>query len=267
MSELHIVVCMKVVPKAEEIRVDPESLLLVRENARSEINPPDMNALEMALKLKDRHAARVSILSMGPPMFEPILRVGMAMGADDFYLMSDRAFAGADTLATTYTLARGIEKIGDVDMVICGEESADGATGQVPPGIAEWLDWPQMTLITELDVSFEMTHCEAKREIPGGYELHRVRLPAVFSVKTAANEPRFMDFDRKPWAMNDAAVTVWSREDMDLEDELIGLAGSPTAVSGLAQAETRTRKQQMLEGDPADVARRLAEILRPYRSG
>jgi electron transfer flavoprotein beta subunit len=202
---------------------------------------------------------------MGPTIFEPILRVGLAMGADDFYLMSDRAFAGADTLATTYTLARGIEKIGDVDLVICGEESADGATGQVPPGIAEWLGWPQVTLTTALTLADEMTHIEAKREIPGGYELHRVRLPAVLSAKTASNEPRFMDFDRKPWAMNEACVTVWSREDMDLEDDLIGLQGSPTIVSGLAQAETRSRLQQMVAGDPAVIARQLAEILKPHR--
>lgn len=266
MSELHAVVCMKVVPKAEEIRVDPESLLLDRENARSEINPPDMNAVEQALKLKDEFDARVSILSMGPPLFESILRVGLAMGADDFYLMSDRAFAGADTLATTYTLARGVENIGDVDMVICGEESADGATGQVPPGLAEWLGWPQVTLTTELTMAEDGESCTARREIQSGYELHRVRLPAVFSVKTASNEPRFMDFDRKPWAMEEALVTVWSSADLELDEGLIGLKGSPTIVSGLDQAETRERLRQVLEGDPASVAAQLAAILEPYRS-
>jgi electron transfer flavoprotein beta subunit len=265
MPDLHIVVCMKVVPKAEEIRVDPDSLLLERENARSEINPPDMNAIEQALKIKDQFSARLSILSMGPPLFEPILRVGLAMGADDFYLMSDRAFAGADTLATTYTLARGIEKIGDVDMVICGEESADGATGQVPPGLAEWLGWPQVTLITELILSEDLKQCEARREIPGGFELHQVRLPAVFSVKTACNEPRFMDFDRKPWAMDEAEVTIWTRDDVEVEDDLIGLEGSPTIVTGLEEAETRSRRKQMLEGDPQVIASQLIEILKPFR--
>jgi electron transfer flavoprotein beta subunit len=266
MSELHILVCMKVVPKAEEIRVDPESLLLDRENARSEINPPDMNAIEQALRLRDEYGARVSILSMGPPLFESVLRVGLAMGADDFYLMSDRAFAGADTLATTYTLARGIEKIGDVDIVICGEESADGATGQVPPGIAEWLGWPQVTLTTELSLIPNEKLCIARREIPGGHELHQVRLPALFSVKTACNEPRFMDFERKPWAMEEAVVTVWTRDDMELEDDLIGLKGSPTIVTGLAQAETRSRQQRMIEGDPESIAAQLAEILQSFSS-
>ncbi|MGD2162853.1 MAG: electron transfer flavoprotein subunit beta/FixA family protein [Anaerolineales bacterium] len=267
MPELHIVVCMKVVPKSEEIRVDPESLLLDRENARSEINPPDMNAIEEALKLKQKFGAHVSILSMGPPLFEAILRVAMAMGADDFYLLSDRAFAGADTLATTYTLARGIEKIGPIDMVICGEESADGATGQVPPGIAEWLDWPQVTLTTELNLSEDKIYCTAKREIPGGHEVHKVKLPAVFSVKTASNEPRFMDFDRKDWAMEVAPVTIWSRNDLEVEDDLIGLKGSPTIVSGLDEAETRVRRQQILQGDPESIVAQLVEILEAFHPG
>jgi len=153
MREPHIVVCMKVVPKAEEIQVDPETLLLKREGARSEINPPDMNALEVALRLKDAHGAHVSLLSMGPPFFEPILRMALAMGADDLYLLSDRAFAGADTLATTYTLARGIEK----------------ATGQVPAGIAAWLDLPQVTLINSL----EFEHNSARPPARGGFHQDR----------------------------------------------------------------------------------------------
>ena len=140
MPELRMVVCVKVVPKSEEIRVDYATKLLDRSNARSEINPPDMNALEMALSMKDRYGGRLDILSMGPPSFEPLLRIGLEMGCDHIYLLSDRAFGGADTLATTYTLAKGIEKLGGADLVFCGEESADGATGQVPAGLAEWLD-------------------------------------------------------------------------------------------------------------------------------
>ena len=119
MPDLHLVVCMKVVPKSEEIRVDPESRRLIREGARSEFNPPDMNALEMALDFKDRYGGSIDILSMGPPFFSEFLPVGLAMGADHIYLLSDRSFGGADTLATTYTLAEGIRKIGGVDLVIC----------------------------------------------------------------------------------------------------------------------------------------------------
>jgi electron transfer flavoprotein beta subunit len=150
-------------------------------------------------------------------------------------------------------------------MVICGEESADGATGQVPPGIAEWLDWPQVTLTTTLELSDDNAYCTARREIFGGHELHKVKLPAVFSVKTASNEPRFMDFDRKSWAMEAAPVTIWGRGDLELDDDLIGLQGSPTIVSGLDEAETHVRRQQILEGDPESLADQLVEILAAYR--
>lgn len=261
MSDLEIVVCMKVVPKSEEIRVDKESLLLERTGVRSEINPPDMNALEMALLLKDDQPARISILSMGPPFFEPILRVGLAMGAERFFLMSDREFAGADTLATTYTLAQGIEKIGDIDLIFCGEESADGATGQVPPGLAEWLDTPQVTLATELTVDRKKRIARVRREIKGGHEIQEVDLPAVISVKTASNEPRFIDYHRKPWAFEEAEVVIWGHDDVDVEDGYIGLRGSPTVVSGLREAEVRERRKEFLRGSPEEVAKEIAKRL------
>ena len=261
MPDMHIVACTKIVPKPEEIRVDEETLRIDRTQVRSEINPPDMNALEMALRLKDRYGGRLSIVSMGPPLFEPYLRVALAMGADQVYLLSDRTFGGADTLATTYTLAQAMRKIGDVDLIICGEESSDGATGQVPPGLAEWLDMAQLTLATELEVDLKRRVVLGKRGVPGGHERQEVPLPAVISVKTAANEPRFMDFDLKPWAFDEAKVTVWSSADLDVEDDKIGEPGSPTIVSGLAQAEVRERKRIFLEGTPAEMARRLAEIL------
>ncbi|MCK5054961.1 MAG: electron transfer flavoprotein subunit beta/FixA family protein [Anaerolineales bacterium] len=261
MPDLEIVVCMKVVPKSEEIRVDTKTLLLERTGVRSEINPPDMNALEMALALKDKQLARISIISMGPPFFEPILRVGLAMGAERFFLMSDREFAGADTLATTYTLAKGIEKIGNFDLILCGEESADGATGQVPPGLAEWLDLPQVTLATELSVDRKKRIVQVRREIKGGYEIQEVKLPTVISVKTASNEPRFIDFHRKPWAFEEAEVAIWSHDDVDVEDGYIGLTGSPTVVSGLREAEVRERRKEFLQGSPEEIARELAKRL------
>jgi electron transfer flavoprotein beta subunit len=261
MSELHLLVCMKVVPKPEEVRVNPETRLLERAGARSEINPPDMNALEMALALKDQHGGRVSILSMGPPFFEPYLRVGLAMGANQVYLLSDRRFGGADTLATTYTLARGIEKLGGADLIFCGEESSDGATGQVPPGLAEWLGASQITLVTDLEVDPARRVVRGRRELKGGYQVLEAPLPCVVSVKTGANEPRFMDYRIKPWAFEEARVTVWGADDLDADQDFIGQAGSPTRVSGLEQAASRERKRQFLEGPPDQVAHQLAELL------
>lgn len=261
MPELHIVVCLKVVPKSEEIRVDPATKVLVREGVRSEINPPDMNALEMALDLRQRYGGKVSLLSMGPPSFEPYLRIGLAMGADDACLLSDRLFAGADTLATTYTLAMGVRKLGAVDLIICGEESADGATGQVPAGLAEWLDIAQLTLLTQLDIDMQRRVGRGRREIKGGYEILEAPLPCVVSVKTACNEPRFMDYPRKTWAFEQAAIRVWTAEGVGAEAQYIGWPGSPTIVSGLAEAPVRGRRQEFLQGTPQQLAQKLADIL------
>ena len=185
---MHIVVCLKPVPNAQDIRINPETKTLDRSGASNVINPPDLNALEMALQLKDKHGAKVTVLSMCPPFGEPFLRECIAMGADDAILLSDRAFAGSDTYPTSYTLAAGVRKIsalkqgeyhghtpppktqpdgkptppsapwlkgnakpvfGPVDLVICGEETTDSSTGQTGPGIAEWNNWPQVTYIKD----------------------------------------------------------------------------------------------------------------------
>jgi electron transfer flavoprotein beta subunit len=236
-------------------------MLLVREGVRSEINPPDMNALEMVLDLKDRYGGRVSILSMGPPEFEQYLRVGLAMGADEVILLSDRAFAGADTLATTYTLAQGIDRLGGAELIFCGEESADGATGQVPSGLAEWLGIGQLTLLTEVDVDIERGLGRGRREVKGGYEILEVPLPCVVSVKVACNEPRFMDFGRKTWAFEEAPVTVWGTGDLEVQAGHVGLEGSPTRVSGLAEAPTRERRGEFLEGSEDEIVDQLVALL------
>jgi electron transfer flavoprotein beta subunit len=262
MLDLHSVVCVKIVPKPEEIRVDPETKTLERADARNEINPPDMNALEMALALKDCHGGRISLLSMGPPFFEPHLRAGLAMGADHITLLSDRAFAGADTLATTYTLAQAIRRMGPVDLIFCGEESSDGATGQVPTGLAEWLGISQLTLLTQIKIYQERNVARGRREVKGGYELLEVPLPCVVSVKTAANEPRFMDYRIKEWAFEEERLTLWTSADLDVDPEKIGWPGSPTVVSGLAEAAERERKRQFLTGSPEELASQLAGLLR-----
>jgi electron transfer flavoprotein beta subunit len=264
MPDLHIAVCLKVVPKSEEIRVDHGTWRLIREGARSEINPPDMNALEVALSLKDRHGGRISLVSMGPGDFEPFLRIGLAMGADEVYLLSDKTFAGADTLATTYTLAKAIEKLGPVSLILCGEESADGATGQVPPGLAEWLGLPQITLVNALELDDQYGWVCGKREVAGGYEIIQAPIPAVISVKTACNEPRFMDFEIKEKAMREIPITLWNAEDLEVDQTLIGVPGSPTVVTGVGEAEARERKRVVLQGNLEQKIEQLSQILIPY---
>jgi electron transfer flavoprotein beta subunit len=261
MPELVTVVCVKVVPKPEEIRVNPKNNRLEREDARSEINPPDMNALEMALQLKDELGGKVFILSMGPLFFEMPLRTCLAMGADHVYLLSDRAFGGADTLATTYTLAKGIEKIGDVSLVICGEESSDGATGQVPPGLAEWLGVNQITMIDEVTIVAESGEVQGTRKIRAGYEILAVPMPAVISVKTACNEPRFINYQIKEWAFDPEQLTIWQKNDLDAQDALIGEPGSPTKVSGLSEAPIRERKRIFLHGNTDEIVGQVVKII------
>ena len=260
MRNLHVVVCIKVVPKPEEIRVDPETHLLDRSQARAEINPPDMNALEMALRLKDLHGCRISLLSMGPPFCEPYLRVGLAMGADHIYLLSDGAFAGADTLATTYTLAQAIRKMGAADLVLCGEEASDGATGQVPPGLAEWLGIAQLTLVTEVALDLTRRVIRGRRVIKGGYEILEVPLPCVVSVKSASNEPRFMDYRIKPWAFDQGRLTMWDATALEAEEDHIGLPGSPTVVTTLLPAPSRQRKRIFLNGSAEEIARQIVAL-------
>jgi electron transfer flavoprotein beta subunit len=261
MRPLNIIVCLKVVPKPEEVKVNQETMTIERANVRSEINPPDMNCLELALALKEKHGGTVSLLSMGPPLFDSYLRLGLAMGADRAYLLSDRGFAGADTLATSYTLAEGIRKMGEYDLIICGEESSDGATAQVPPGIAEWLDASQITYAEGLEVLPDGHSVKAKRELAGGYEVVQVPLPAVVSLKVGANEPRFMDFDRKAWAEAEGPVTTWSAKDIGLDEDYIGLQGSPTVVSGVATAPSSERRREFLTGTPEEQAQQLLERL------
>jgi electron transfer flavoprotein beta subunit len=259
MRDLHSVVCLKVVPKPEEVRVDMATRRLMRDSARAEINPADMNALEMALDLKDRHGGRITLLSMGPPFFAPHLRVVLSMGADHICLLSDPAFAGADTLATTYTLAQAVRRLGSVDLVFCGEESSDGATGQVPSGLAEWLDLPQVTLVSDVELDRARAHLRGRRKVPAGYEILEAPIPAVVSVKIACNEPRFMDHRLRPWAAEPERLTTWGAAELACEPERIGTPGSPTVVAGLRQAESRARRRERLEGTPEEVAHQLAE--------
>jgi len=267
-GKLHSLVCLKVVPKSEEVSVDRETKTLDRGGARSEINPPDMNALEAALALKDRYGGRVSLLSMGPPFAAPILRVGLAMGADAAYLLSDRAFGGADTLATSLTLAAAIRKIGDVDLILCGEESSDGATAQVPPGIAAWLDIPQATYAMEMEYEPERRHLIVTREIRDGEEVLDMPLPAVASVKVACNEPRFMTADGLAALAGEDGVTVWAATDLDVNLEHIGLAGSPTSVAGLKEAKQASgRRRELVSGTPEEEAHVLYERITEFLRG
>lgn len=260
---MNIVVCMKVVPKAEQVRLDPETRTLDRSAAENEINEPDKNALEMALQLRDNYNGTVTALSMGPPFFEEHLRLAVAMGADDAVLLSDRALAGADTLATSYALAKGVQKIGDVDLVLCGEESSDASTGQVPPGIAEWLDCPQITYVAELSL-LEDGRLRGRRTIHGGHEVVAAPLPVVASVELGVNSPRFPDFRRKRWADREFELTIWDATTIGAEPMLIGSEGSRSVVSDLIEKERPERMREPINGTVEEKAQQLFEIIESH---
>jgi electron transfer flavoprotein beta subunit len=243
---------MKIVPKAEEVRFDPATKSLDRSKAENEINGPDKNALEIALEIKRKHGGEVTLLSMGPPFFESYLRLGIAMGADDAVLLSDRAFAGADTYPTSYTIAAAIRKIGEFDLILCGEESSDASTGQVPPGVAEWLKIPQITYTSQLAIQDGMAR--AKRTVKGGFEIVEASLPVLASVELGSNSPRFPDFRKKRWADKEFKVKVWTAADLQVDPNKIGSKGSHTIVQELVQLPKPSRKMVEITGTPEEEA-------------
>lgn len=258
---VRIAVLTKVVPKPEEVTLDEETMTLDRDDADSQLNPADKNALEMALSLKDDlEDCEVIAVSMGPPFFEEQLQDVVAMGADDAVLLSDRAFGGADTYPTSRVLAAGVEELGDIDLVLAGEESADSSTGQVPPGVAEWLDATQVTYASAVDV--EDGHVVATRTVGGGHETVRVPTPSVVSVEYGVNDPRFPDFKRKRWAKKEWELTIWDHEDLGLDPATIGLEGSFTEVTSLETVDTPERKGEWVEGSPEEQAAILADVIR-----
>ena len=253
------VVCMKVTPKVDQIKFDEVKKTVTREGVENEINEADKNALEAALKVKDQLGGSVVVLSMGPPSFEPFLKLALSMGADDAVLLSDRAFAGADTFATSFVLAKGISKLAPYDLVLCGESSSDGSTEQVPPSIAEWLGLPRVSYANDLKVSGD--NVVARRSVRGGYEIVEVKPPILASVELGCNTPRFPNFRRKKWAETEFKLTIWNLNDLNLPSDQVGLAGSLTEVTGLNKMRMPARLNRRIDGSEDDIARELARLL------
>ena len=254
----RIVVCVKLVPKPGEVKYDRATNTLDRSAAENQLNLSDKHAMEAALELRAATGAEVVVISMGPPMIDGDLKLVMAMGADRTVLLSDRAFAGADTYPTSRTLAAAVAKLAPVDLVLCGEESSDSSTGQVPPGVAEWLDWPQVTYATVLAV--EGDELVATREIEGGHEVIAAPLPAVASVVQGSQRVRFPDFGRYA-ELEDHVIDIWTAADLELAPEQIGLPGSCTTVGDLVETAPPERKRERLEGTPEAMVAALVERL------
>lgn len=228
---MKIIVCAKQVPDTTEVRLDPKTNTLIRDGVPSIINPDDKAAIEMALRIKDENpGATVTVLSMGPPQAEDLLREALAMGADDAILLSDRAFGGADTWATSQTIAAGLKTIGDYDLILAGRQAIDGDTAQVGPQMAEHLGLPQVSYAEGLEVVDENT-IRVKRQFEDRYHLIEIKTPCVITALAELAEPRYMTVSGV-YDAYEKDVTVWSLEDVkdNVDVSNLGLKGSPTKV-------------------------------------
>ncbi len=256
---MHLIVCLKPVPKPGTVRVDPETHTLKRESAELTLNPPDLYALEMAVELKERYGGKVTALMMGPPNAAELLREAYALGADEMVLLSDRAFAGSDTLATSYVLSRGIKRLEPYDLVLMGKASIDGETAQVGPETAAWLGLPSVIQVKKIQQ--EGDHGWVLVRVREGYEEElSLSGPAVVTVEPGVNDPRPPSLKRL-LAVRELAPRVFSAQDLGCEAEKLGLSGSPTQVLDVF-APSYQREQILLTGEPEEVAQELVSHLR-----
>lgn len=242
---MNIVVCIKQVPDTDDVKIDSETNTLIRKGVQSIINPYDMNAIEAGIQLRKKFDGKVTVISMGPSQVKDSLKDAISLGVDEVILLSDRAFAGADTWATSYTLAKGIEKIGDVDLILCGKQAIDGDTGQVGPGIAEQLNLPHITYVKDI-VDASKNEITVKRKIENGFSTIEMKLPGLLTVVKDINEPRLPSI-RGILRAREIEVPVWTAEDLDTDEDFTGLDGSPTQVVSCKTPEIDV-EAKMFEG-------------------
>ena len=261
-----IVVCIKQVPDTTQVQIDPVTNTLVREGIPFIVNPYDTHALEEALRLKDRFGCTVAAISMGPPNAEATLKKALALGVDRAILLSDRCFGGADTLATSNVLAAAIRKlhaeVDQVGLVLCGKQTIDGDTAQVGPGIASRLDYQQLTLVDKIvNLDAAGGTIRVSRKLEGRHEIVDSPLPAMLTVVRELNRPRYPRVPMRLAAAN-AVVEVWNNQVLMLDEQKIGLKGSPTWVSKIFSPE-RAKGEILGDGygDPEGTARLLLEKL------
>lgn len=258
---MHIAVCIKQVPDAAEVKINPETGTLVREGVPSIINPYDLHALEAALRIKEEADAKVTVLTMGPPQAEDALREAVSMGADDAVLLTDRAFAGSDTWATSYTLAKALGKLSP-DIVFCGKQAIDGDTAQVGPETAEMMGIPHVAYVRKIE-AVEESRIRVQRLMDEGHDVVEADLPVLMTVVRELNEPRLPSLKGKMRAKK-AEITRWTASDIEAEEEYLGLIGSPTQVNKIFAPEARADRE-MLDGTPEEQADKLVRKLRELK--
>lgn len=256
---MNIIICIKQVPAITEVKIDPQTNTLVREGVKGIINPFDTYAIEEGLRLKERMGGKVTAISMGPPQAAESLREAAALGVDEAFLLSDRAFAGADTLATSYTLACAIAEIKEFDLIICGKQTMDGDTGQVGASIAERLGLSFVAYVSKI-LEIRPNYLKAQRLIEEGYEVVEIKLPGVISVVKEINEPRLPSL-RGMMRAKKMEIPIWTANDINVHPDRVGLRGSPTQVVKIF-TPTRFKKGEVISGGPEEQAAVLIDKLR-----
>ncbi len=258
---MNIIVLIKQVPDTTEVQIDPKTGNLIREGIETIINPDDRHAVEAAVGLKEEFGGKVTAISMGPPQAIDVISESLGMGADEGVLLSDQAFAGADTWGTSFTLGKAIEKIGVYDLIICGRQAIDGDTAQIGPQVADCLDLPQLSYVYEIEQVNGKT-IQVKRRLEDGFERVQCTLPALLTVIGEMNKPRYPVIGRLIEACEEKAlIKVWNAADIGVKTSEVGLEGSLTHVIKTFAPKVK-REGEMLEGDAKEAVRSLVGKLR-----
>lgn len=255
---MNIIVCIKQVPGTTEVEIDEKTGVLKRSGVEAKMNPYDLYALETALRIKEKKGGNISVLSMGPPQAKAVIRESYMMGADDGYLLSDMKFAGADCLATAYTLAQGAKKIGDFDLIICGKQTTDGDTAQVGPELAEQLGIAHTANVRKiLDVSDDEIKVEI--DMQDFIQIANIKLPCLITVEKDIYQPRLPSYKKK-LATKDRQIHLITSNDLDADITRFGLDGSPTKVERVFPPETKKFKE-VWKGSGKELSEKLTKKL------
>lgn len=258
---MNIIVFVKQVPNTADVKLDPKTGNLIREGLESIINPDDLHAIEAAVCLKKRLGGTVTAISMGPLQAVDAITEAMGMGADKAILLSDKAFAGADTWATSFTLGKAVEKLGEYDLILCGRQAIDGDTAQIGPQVADYLQLPQVTYVCEIE-DIAPGHIIVRRRLEDGYERVRCQLPALLTVIGEINSPRYPVMARLIDACREKSpITLWNAADIGVKTSQVGLEGSLTHVIKTFAPKFK-RQGEILEGDTRTVVQALIEKLK-----
>ncbi|AZV57108.1 electron transfer flavoprotein subunit beta/FixA family protein [Clostridium sp. AWRP] len=260
---MDILVCIKQVPGTSKVEVDPVTGVLKREGIDSKMNPYDLYALETALRIKAEKGGTVKVISMGPPQAADVIKEAYMMGADEGVLLSDRKFAGADVLATSYTIAQGIKKMGHIDLILCGKQTTDGDTAQVGPEMAEYLQIPHIANALSIE-KVEEKSMVVKMDMPNTVEVAEIKYPCLLTVEKDIFQPRLPSYKKK-LETKDREVKVFGYKDFEDKDEnKYGLNGSATQVERIFPPEVNNDKE-MWKGNGIELADRLSKKLKELK--